>query len=696
MQVLTKTTLMLTTLLSMVACETPIKNAENTFSSNATSATPETAEQSNAAAHSGLDLNAISKTVRPGDDFYRYTNEGWLATATVPAGLNQGNAVTEAMGRTTSQINAIFADLRSGTYPVNTSEGQIKALYESYLDTKTLDKLGVSPLMPELTAIFNAATHKELARVMGQSLQIPLIGIKVMLDEKEPGTYRLAVGQNLLGLLDTTIYTHQDQRSATLRDDYVSYIGQLFQLAGIDKPKLRAKKVLAFELALIKNYVTAENYDGIRAYHKMRRPGLIAEIPGIDWTELFSAWGVADQDTLLVPTVKSTKATVALFAQTDLDILKNYQVFRLLHAYAPYLTTAFKTTSDAFLKAKLYGIEPTPRESAVNNVIDNLLGESLGKIYVKRYFPETRKAEVKQLVDYALAAYRKRIQNLSWMDPETRQEALAKIAGMTVKIGYPDQWHYYSNLRLTSNTLFNNYRQIIQWQHQDELAKLKTPVRKWEWAMSPQTVNAYYNPIGNEIVVGAAHLQAPLYDANAEPAVKFGTLVATIGHELSHAFDTKGSQYDAKSILRNWWSPSAKTEYLARSNLLIDQYNHYSPIAGLNLNGKTTLTENSADLGGLNVAFDAYQAYVADHFNGVAPNLAGFTGDQRFFLAYAKYWRTIYPEATIRSMIGGDEHSPTEFRVNGVVRNMDAWYKAFNVTAKDKMYLPPEQRVKIW
>ena len=469
-----------------------------------------------------------------------------------------------------------------------------------------------------------------------------------------------------------------------------------FERAGIDRARERAESVMALETAMAEIHWDREQQrDRVANYDLQTSAELDAYAPGFPWGPFFEELGLQNENEFVVQTNTAMQGLAALFAETPVDVWSSYMAFNFIDNNATRLPEAYDYASWEFYSHTLRGVEERrPLDERAVGYTSGALGEVIGQIYVDRYFPQSSKDQMEELVAYLIRAYENRINNIEWMDDETRAEALAKLEGFTPKVGFPDRWRDYSNIEIDANDLMGNARRLGEWSWNDSRSRLGGPIRTWEWGMPPQTVNAYYSSTRNEIVFPAAILQAPFFDPRADMAVNFGAIGGVIGHEIGHGFDDQGSRTDGTGLLRNWWTDESRTAFEERTGTLAAQYDEYSPVEGYNVNGAVTLGENIGDLGGLSIALHAYAMYVADH--GEMPVLDGFTGEQRVFLAWAQAFRSVRTEDSMVSRLQSGVHSPSQYRINGVVRNMDAWYEAFDIQPGDALYLPPEERVTIW
>lgn len=645
----------------------------------------------------GVETQQISKTIRPGDDFYRYVNEGWLNTATPPPGLPYANAFVDAYMRTQGHLGEMMATIKAGTFADGSDEQMIGALYQSYVDVDRRNALGLSPIKAEVDALLKIATHEEAATWMARPLFVTLIGTAPSTDAKSPQRYVVHVIQSGLGLPSPEYYTMAEEPYAGHRVAYRDYIKATFDRAGIPDGETRADAILALETDIAKLHWSAtERRDRQKSYHLMSLEEMKAYAPGYPWDVYLKEKGYADQREVILMTDTAIQGLAKLFGETPVETLQSYMAFHYIDGFAAFLSAEYQDASFAFYGTRLSG---TPQQQPIENLafafVSQNLGDILGRVYVKAFFPEDHKVKIDTMVNNIRAAFKARLLSNTWMDEPTRQEALAKLEAVVSRIGYPDKYRDYSSLKLKQDDVVGNRRQIAAFEQADALKALSETRRDWQWPYPATEINAGYLSSDNSITFPAGILQSPFFDPNADPAVNYGSIGAVIGHELGHAFDDQGSQSDGTGTLRNWWTDAARAEFKKRTDVLIEQFNAFSPIEGMNVNGALTLGENIGDLGGLAISYEAYQMHVATVDGGKAPVIDGFTGEQRFFLAWAQLWRSITAPDMVRQNLLTDSHSPSEFRAN-TVRNFDPWYEAFGVKEGDKMYLPPEKRVKIW
>ncbi|MGG4672787.1 M13 family metallopeptidase [Providencia sp. Me1] len=643
----------------------------------------------------------LSDTIEPGNDFYRYVNEDWVNKAQIPTGMPRINSFVELYLNTEKQIQSIIDQLQQ--IPENKlthNQRNIRNLYLSYLNETAIEQAGITPIESDLDAIKKAKSHSDISQLMTQPDYKSLISYWVDLDAKAPDTYVLYIGQGGLGLPNRTYYLDDTPQMEDIRKSYIAYIATMLELAGEKDVTQKAQKIFDLEKAIATVHWSPEaRRDTIKNYHAMTLAEMKNHTQGFDWDSFITSRNLTDKQLakVVVETDSAVEQTAKIFADTPVSTLKDYLTFQYISEHARYLNQTIADAQFDFYSKKLNGIEKqrTRQERALQTV-NSLQGEPLGQIYVEQYFDPQAKEKIKDLVSYVRGTFNSRLKVNDWMDEPTRQEALKKLEQFTVKVGYPDQWNDFSEINLKPDSLLDNYKQVLAWSYDDMIGKIGQPVRQWEWGMTPQTVNAYFNPVQNEIVFPAAILQAPFFDPNVDPAYNYGAIGAVIGHEMGHGFDDQGSLYDGTGQLRNWWSESAKTHFKEKTAKLVEQYNGFT-VDGLKVNGELTLGENIGDLGGLNIALSAYKQFAKENYsNGEAPIIDGTTGLQRFFIAWARTWQELSNKESERNKIMTDPHSPNQFRANGVVRNIDDWYETFGVDKNNALYLPPEQRIRIW
>ncbi|GAB4150234.1 MAG: M13 family metallopeptidase [Sphingomonadales bacterium] len=641
----------------------------------------------------GVDLTAMDTSIRPADDFYRYVNGQWLENFTIPADRSNYGLFTQLAEQAEQDVRAILED------PITRRQApKLAALYAAFMDAAKLEALAAAPLQPVLHAIDGIADPTALATAFGEAARegraVP-VNFYVAPDLDAPDAYKVYFTQSGLGLPDRDYYLKDEPRFVEIRAAYLAYITDLLRMTETPEPEQKAHAILALESRLAADYwPRRDRRDRVKTYNPISAQDLTAQYAGFDWPAYRAATGIAGEGHFVVREPSALAAIVKNFQETSVADWRAYLRFHAIDHFAPYLSQAFVDRHFAFHGTVLSG---TPQIMArwrrAIEFVNAAMGEAVGEIYVARHFPPAAKAAMEALVGNVTEAFRQRIHGLDWMTPQTQQQALAKLAKFRTKIGYPAQWRDYGALQVAADDLVGNVRRAASFEHQRQVAKLGTPVDRDEWFMTPQTVNAYYNPSGNEIVFPAAILQPPFFDPDADAAVNYGAIGAVIGHEISHGFDDQGRRSDGDGRLQDWWQPADADAFGVRADALGAQYAGYQPIAGLFLDPKLTMGENIADLAGLSVAYHAYRLSLAEQ---AAPVIDGFSGDQRFFMGWAQIWRRLYREDELRRRILTAPHSPSEFRTNGVVRNIDAWYRAFDVGPDAALYLPPEQRVRLW
>ena len=658
----------------------------------------EPATEASSSLRSGIDTTYINPAIRPGDDFYAYLNGRWVEEFTLPADKSNYGTFTMLRDKSQEDVKAIIEMAATGDFPQGSDEQKVGDLYKSYLDMETREARGIEPLQPELDRIAAISSHDDLATYFAGALKrgygMPFVLAQIA-DMKDPGNYGLYTYQAGLGLPDREYYFNDDERSAALRDEYVAHIAKMFELAGLEHGAEAAEAIMALETRIAGAHMSKEKArDWANNYNKVATDDLGAVMPAFNWGGYLAEAGAAEIDGLIVLQTDYMGELDRIIQDTDLDTWRTYLEWTALNTRASVLGEALDNQNFAFYSAALSGIEEQEEDwrRAVSTV-NGTLGEVVGKVYVKNHFPPEAKDRMLKLVGNLVAAYEKSIKELEWMGDETKAQALEKLHKFEPKIGYPDEWRDYSALDIVADDLFGNIERAALAEYQRRLDRQGGPVDRTEWGMTPQTVNAGYNPTLNQITFPAAILQPPFFDMQADDAVNYGAIGAVIGHEIGHGFDDKGSTFDGDGALRNWWTDEDRTEFENRTGRLVDQFSAYAPFDDLNVNGEFTLGENIGDLGGLSIGMLAYKMSL----DGEEPPLIdGYTGEQRALLGWAQVWRRKYRDEELRRRIATDPHSPAEYRVNGIVRNMPEFYEAFGVTEGDALYLPPEERVKIW
>jgi predicted metalloendopeptidase len=647
----------------------------------------------------GVDTTNFDRSVRPQDDFFRYVNGGWLKRTQIPSDRSSYGSFVQLRDRSEESVRAIVEEAAATRDAQPGSETQkVGDLYASYMDSARIEAIGIAPLRPELARIAavrdRAALPELYARLMRLGVQTPM-SFGVGQDARRATRYIASVGQSGLGLPDRDYYLKQDAKLAAARAAYQTYLETVLRLAGDRDPAAGARAVLAFETSLAeKHWDRARSRDREATYNLRTVAQLDSITPGFSWGRFLQAANAASTPGVVVRQPDYLAAMNQLVASTPLHVLKQYLTTKLVDNYAGALSSPFVNAQFAYRGKALQGLEENrPRWKRAVGAVEGSLGEAAGRLYVQRNFRPESRQRMQQLVGNLRSAFQEAIDSLEWMSPATKVQAQAKLAKFNVKIGYPDQWRDYSALEVRRGDLAGNLMRSAEFGYNRMVRRLGQPIERGEWGMTPQTVNAYYSSTMNEIVFPAAILQPPFFDATADDAVNYGGIGAVIGHEISHGFDDQGRRSDGEGNLRDWWTEADNTAFKQRADALVEQYGAFSPLEGLNVNGRLTLGENIGDVSGLAMAYRAYRKSL----NGrEAPVINGLTGDQRFFMGWAQIWRTLQRPDALRQQIMTDTHSPGEYRVNGVLRNIPEFYRAFNVQPGDKMYLAPERRVKIW
>jgi len=638
----------------------------------------------------GFDTKGMDPTVAPGDNFFGYADGGWVKATEIPADKADYGMFTVLDDLSKQRTKAILDG------ELANPASRIGNAYASYLDLATVEARGLAPVRPWLAQIHAMTDKAAFPALVGAAARNGVgtpFRFRVGQDEKAPDTYVLSLSQGGLGLPDRDYYLTDSPKMAKVRADYVAHLARLFDLAGEADGAARAAALMALETEIARvHWTRIDSRDADKTYNAMTLAQLSAAAPGFDFAAMFKAVGVA-LDKVLVAQPSAIAGEAKLMAGADVRVLQDMLIARSLDGFASVLPEAIAKESFAFNGTVLSGVpQREERWRRAVSFTNAILGEDVGQIYVARYFPPATKAAADDLVHNIIAAMGARIDKLSWMAPQTKVLAHEKLAAFTPKIGYPSQWRDYSGLEIKRDDLFGNALRSRQFEFDYNLAKLGKPIYRWEWGMTPMTINAYANFSMVEIVFPAAILQPPFFDPKADPAVNYGGIGVVIGHELSHHFDDQGAKFDGHGRLTKWWTDSDIAAFSAAEARLAAQYDAYEPLPGQHIQGKLTLGENSADLAGLAVALDAYHASLGGK---PAPVIDGLTGDQRFFLGFAQVWRIKHREEALRQRLLTDPHSPGEYRV-WTVRNNDAWYQAFAPKPTDKMYLKPADRVKIW
>jgi putative endopeptidase len=646
---------------------------------------------------SGIDLQWVDKSVRPQDDLYQYLNGKWLKTFQIPADKGVYGSFTAIDDAIQGELRGIIESLPQSGGDADTQK--VVDLYASFMDEQRLETLGLAPVQAEFAAIDAMKDTNAIPAMMAHLTKLGAggpFGLSVGVDAKNSSQYAITIFQSGLGLPDRDYYLKDDAKLKATRVKYLAHVEKMLSMAGESQADKNAAAILALETSIAQaQWTRVENRDPIKTYNKKSFAELPQVMPGYDWRSYLRGTGVDGRaDSLIVTQPSYFTGLSKIMASTPLPVWKAYFKWRVLSSAAPYLSKQFVDERFAFSGTVLRDVpENLPRWKRGINLLDFSLGEALGKRYVEKYFPPESKARMQVLVRNVLEAYRRDIELLDWMSPETKLGAQQKLAKVSPKIGYPDRWRDYTALRIERGDLHGNVTRAAEFEYWRNVDKLGKPVDRGEWTMTPQTVNAYYNPTKNEIVFPAAILQPPFFDAKADDAVNYGGIGGVIGHELSHGFDDRGSQYDADGNLRDWFTKEDHDKFAAKTKALVEQYNAYEPVPDYHVNGELTLGENIGDNSGLAIAYRAYHLSLGFHD---APVIDGFSGDQRLYLGWAQVWRGKAREAEKIQRIKTDPHSPPEVRGLAPLRNQPGFYKAFNLKPGDKMYLAPERRVIIW
>jgi len=642
----------------------------------------------------GFDLAGRDTAVKPGDDFNEYANGAYLRTTEIPADKARFGPFDVLYENAQSQLKSIIET--SAANPTNANAQKVGALYASFMDEAKIEQLGATPVAADLAAVKAVSDHAGMARLMGEShsgFGASLFGIDVFEDLQKPDVNSAYLGQGSLGLPDRDYYLKPD--FAAQREAYLAYLTTTLTAIGWADPAKTAADILAFETKVAdKQWTTVERRQIDKLYNPTKVADLTTLTPGFDWSGFLAGAQVSDVDTLVLMENTAIPGIAQVFADTPIETLKAWQAFNVVDQASPYLSKAFVDARFDFRGKTLRGQpENRPRWNRGVALVDGQLGEVLAQEYVRLHFPASSKAQMETLVGNIRAAMTERLKTLDWMSEPTREQALYKMSKFGVKIGYPDKWRSYDGLDLTADDLYGNVERSSAFEWAYKRGKIGQPVDPLEWGMTPQTVNAYYNPPRNEIVFPAAILQAPFFDPNADPAVNYGGIGAVIGHEITHGFDDQGRKSDGDGVLRDWWTAEDAARFEARAKVLGDIYDGLEPLPGVHVNGDLTMGENIADLGGLLLALDAYHKSL----NGQpAPVIDGLSGDQRVFLGWAQVWREKSREAALKEQLTTDPHSPGSVRAATSPRNIDAWYAAFGVSPDQKEYIAPEARARIW
>jgi len=643
----------------------------------------------------GFDLTGEDPSVSPGADFYDFANGKYVKSLVIPPDRTRYGSFDVLATRSEQRVHDLLVAAASDT-SARGDEAKVGAFYRAFMDDDRVEALGARPIESELAKVRAASDRSAIAKLMGES-QTSFAGsffdLGITADFKDPDHYAVYVGQGGLGLPDRDYYL--DASFAAQKAKYQAYVAQMLSLLKWPDADAQARAIVDLETQIATvSWPLAERRNPVKTYNPVAPGALATATPGFDWQAFLAGADLAGVSRVVMAENTAIPKIAQLFAATPLETLKAWEAFNIADSAAPYLSKRFEDARFEFRGKSLSGQqEQRPRWKRAVGAVDNGLGEAVGRLYVARYFPPQSKAKMLELVGNVRAALAARIGRVSWMSDATKAKALEKLSHLTVKIGYPVKWRDYSALRISADDLAGDAERAGAFEWRRQVARLAKPVDKTEWGLTPQTVNAYYNPTVNEIVFPAAILQPPFFDPNADPAINYGGIGGVIGHEMTHGFDDQGRQFDGEGKLADWWTPADAAKFIEQTKRLGAQYSAIEPIHGAHIKGDQTMGENIADLGGVLLALDAYHVSL----NGKpAPEIGGLSGDQRVFLGWAQVWRSAVRPDTLRQLLVSDVHSPDTARVNGVFRNVDAWYDAWGVKAGDPLYVPPDQRVRIW
>ena len=653
----------------------------------------------------GIVVSSIDSSVKPGDDFYHFANGDWIKRAEIPNDRAAVDVWTKLGDLSNQRMADLIKEIADSNEPSGSGLRKVADLYKSYMDEDGIEARGSAPLKARLDAIAAIKDKKELAKALGQTLRADvdalnntnfhtanLFGLWVAPGFNDSDHYAPYLMQGGIVLPDREYYLSDSESMKKVREQYQTHMAAMLKLAGLTDAEARAKRVFDLEHAIAeKHWPLAENEDIKKANNTWTPADFSAKAPGLDWEAYFAGASLGKQKSFIVWQPEAFTGESALVQSTPLETWKDWLSFHVIEAYAGVLPKAFSNERFAFFGKELSGTpQQRPRWQRAVFLVDDFLGDAIGKVYAERYFPASSKTQAQEMVANLIAAFHKRIEALTWMNPSTKAEAEAKLSTLYVGIGYPETWRDYSNYEVKSDDLFGNIWRGRLAEYQRQVARLGKPVDRKEWSMTPQTVNAVNLPLQNALNFPAAILQPPFFDPQAPAAVNYGAIGSVIGHEISHTFDTEGSAFDSKGRVRNWWTLEDLKHFEASTAQLAAQYDTYKPFPDLALNGKQTLAENIADVAGISAAYDGYKAS-----GQIAPTVDGYSSDQQFFIAFGQNWGEKLREAALRQQVMTDSHSPGEYR-SDTVRNIDSWYSAFDVKAGEKLYLAPGDRVRIW
>ncbi|MEB3004604.1 M13 family metallopeptidase [Capnocytophaga sp. G2] len=646
----------------------------------------------------GLELSAMDTSLRPGDDFYNYVSGSWMKTAKIPADKPAWGSFYMLMEKTDEQCLSILDDLLKKEYPQGSEGAKIQILYKEYISWDKRNADGLKPLemyFQKIDAIHSLNDLQNYLQETTSKRANHICPVGVYTDMKNSKMNAVYLGNFALGL-GKDYYQKENPSNTEALAKYQDYVTDIFKILKDPLPQEKAKQIVAFEKNIAKYMLTSEEENNPNlSYNPVTTRELSTLVRNLNLPQLLEKVGVHTERVILTE-IGLYKHYDTFINEKNLPLIKDYLKYKLVTLNSNYLTQELNDLTFNFYNKYLMGQqEQRPMDKRALELINGILGEAFGKLYVEKYFPEKAKEEMLTLIDYLKKSFAQHIKNVTWMSDATKEKAMEKLHKFSVKVGYPDKWEDYSKLTMNPEvSLFENITQVAQWAFQKALDKVGKEVDKTKWVLPPQTVNAYYDPTNNEIVFPAGILQPPFFSFEADPAVNFGGIGGVIGHEMTHGFDVSGAEFDADGNLQNWWAPTDKENFQKATEALAKQYDQYEPVKGIFVNGTMTNVENIADLGGVNIAFDALQMYLKDH--GTVGKISGFTQEQRFFLAWASVWRTLSTDQYMTNQVKVDPHSPDYLRAFAPLTNIDAWYKAFDIKEGDKLYRKPEQRIKIW
>ena len=660
-----------------------------------------------APASPGISLSSIEASIRPGDNFYLYANGDWITRTVLPPDRTSVGVTDLLIDRSDERVSSIIEEVSKSNPAAGTDQRRIADLYHSYMDETAIEKNGPAQLKSHLAQINAIQNRSDLARALGLTLRadvdalnntsfhtMNLFGLWVAPGFNDSDHYAAYLLQGGIALPDRSYYLADSDHMKEVRAKYQDHVTAMFRLGGFDQPEMRATRVIALEHAIAEKHLSlAENQDIHKANNTWTPADFDSRAPGLDWKEFFRAAGLDHQISFIVWQPTAFTGEASLVASTPIDTWKDYLAFHLMENYARGISRSFADERFNFQGRVLIGTpQERPREYRAILLVNGWLGDAVGQIYAQKYFSPESKKQVEYLVANIVAAFRQRLENITWMAPATKAEALTKLGTLRVSVGYPEKWRSYSGLEISPDDLFGNLWRSSLFEYRYQLSRIGKPVDRSEWTMEPQTVNAVNLPLHNALNFPAAFLEPPFFDSKAPAAANYGAIGSIIGHEISHTFDSEGAAFDSKGRVRNWWTPEDFAHFKAATSVLVAQYDTYKPFPDLSVNGHQTLGENIADVAGLAAAFDAYHASLK---GAPAPVVGHFSGDQQFFIAFAQGWGTKIRDNALRNQVLTDPHAPDMYRA-ATVRNIDGWYSAFDVKPADKLYLTPDHRVRIW